>query len=161
MKKVVITIICVLMLFVYQISKGNGETLKISDNDFVFINNQKVFMNVADTFEKKAQGLMNIDKIAENQGMIFLFKKPDFKKFWMKNMKIPLDIVFIYNEKIVKIYKEVPVCEKYPCPLYDSEYKIDTVIEFKDGFCDKYNVKAGDKVKFSNDIKIKQSRVKE
>jgi len=161
MKKIVITIICILILFVYQITKTNGESLKPVSTDFVVIKNQKVFLDVADNREKITRGLMGVDNIAENQGMVFLFKKHDYKTFWMKNMKIPLDIVFISNEKIAKIYNEVPVCEKYPCPLYESKYKIDSVIEFKKGFCEKYNVKVGDKIKFSQDIKRKKAGLKE
>jgi len=161
MKKIVVTIICILMLFVYQIAKTNGASLKPDNFDFVIIKNQKVFLNVADTREKKRQGLMGVDNISENEGMVFLFKKSDYKTFWMKNMKISLDIVFISNEKIVKIYKEVPVCEKDPCPLYDSKYKINSVIEFKKGFCEKYNIKTGDKIKLSQEIKNKQSQLKE
>ncbi|OGI00014.1 MAG: hypothetical protein A2039_02275 [Candidatus Melainabacteria bacterium GWA2_34_9] len=161
MKKIVITIICILILFVYQITKTNGESLKPVSTDFVVIKNQKVFLDVADNREKITRGLMGVDNIAENQGMVFLFKKHDYKTFWMKNMKIPLDIVFISNEKIAKIYKEVPVCEKDPCTLYGSKYKIDSVIEFKKGFCEKYNVKVGDKIKFSQDIKRKKAGLKE
>ena len=149
------------MLFVYQMMKSNGESLKTSDLDFAFIKNQKIFVEVADTQEKRAQGLMYVDNIAENQGMIFLFEKPKVRVFWMKNMKIPLDILFINKDIIAKIYKEVPVCENDPCPLYSSKFISDTVIELKKGFCDKYNVKVGDKIKFSNDIKTKQDRVKQ
>ena len=104
---------------------------------------------------------MYIDKIADDQGMIFLFEKPDYKYFWMKNMKIPLDIVFLSNDKIVTIYKEVPVCEKDPCHLYASKYKIDTVLEFQKGFCEKYNVKIGDKIKLSQDIKLLKAGLKD
>jgi len=161
MKKFFIIIICILILFVYQMTKTNGASLKPVSTDFVVINNQKVFLDVADTREKVTQGLMGIDSIAENQGMVFLFKKSDYKTFWMKNMKIPLDIVFISNEKIAKIYNEVPICEKYPCPLYESKYKIDSVIEFKNGFCEKYNVKIGDKITFSRNIKLKKAGLKE
>ena len=161
MKKVAITIICILMLFVYQITKSNGESLKTSNSDFVFIKNQKIFLNVADSPEKLMKGLMYIDNISENQGMVFLFKKPDYKKFWMKNMKIPLDILFIYKDKIVKIDKEVPICEKDKCPLYESKYKIDSVLELKAGFCDKYNIKTGDEIKYSQDIKTKWISLKE
>jgi len=161
MKKFFITIICILILFVYQITKTNGASLKPVSTNFVVIKNRKVFLDVADNREKITQGLMGVDNIEENQGMVFLFKKPDYKTFWMKNMKISLDIVFISNEKVVKMYKEVPVCEKNPCPLYGSKYKIDSVIEFKKGFCEKYNVKIGDKITFSQDIKRKKAGLKE
>jgi uncharacterized protein len=161
MKKYALIIICILILFVCQVKLSSGEDLKTNTSDFGFVQNQKIFLNVADTPEKKIQGLMYIDKISEDQGMVFLFKNTDYKTFWMKNMKIPLDIVFISNDKIAKIYKEVPVCEKDPCPIYGSKYKVDTVLELKNGFCDKYNAKTGDKIKFSQSIKTKKAELKE
>ncbi|MEI8389944.1 MAG: DUF192 domain-containing protein [bacterium] len=161
MKKIATITISILMLLVCQLKISSANELKLNKYDFGIINNQKFFLNVADTPEKKIQGLMYIDKIAEDQGMIFLFKNPDYKNFWMKNMKISLDIVFLYNDKIVTIYKEVPVCEKDPCPLYVSKYKIDTVLEFQKGFCEKFNIKIGDKIKLSKDIKLIKSGLKD
>ena len=161
MKKITAIIITILVLFVCQLNICCANELKLNNYDFGIINNQKIFLNVADTTEKKIQGLMYINKITENQGMIFLFKNPDYKYFWMKNMKISLDIVFLYNDKIVTIYKEVPVCEKDPCPLYASKYKIDTVLEFQKGFCEKFNLKIGDKIKLSKDIKLIKSGLKD
>jgi len=70
-------------------------------------------------------------------------------------MKIPLDMLFNYHDKIAKIYKEVPVCEKDPCLVYSSIYKVDSVLELKAGFCDKYNIKEGDSLEFSQNIKNK------
>jgi len=161
MKKITLTLICILILFICQIKISDGETLKTNNSDFVFIKDKKIFLNIADTEEKKIKGLMYIDSISDNQGMVFIFKTPDYRTFWMKNMKIPLDIVFISNNKIATIYKEVPVCGKDPCQLYSSRHKIDSVIEFKNGFCDKNNIKIGDKIKFSENIKIKKAGLKE
>lgn len=164
MKKFLPTFLILILsaiLFLVDGQKSLGISLNTNKIDHVTLKNKKIILSVADTEKKIEQGLMFVDKITENEGMIFLFKVPDYKIFWMKNMKIPLDILFIYNNKIVKIYKEVPECKNYPCETYESKYKVDSVLELKSGFCKKFNVKAGDKVKFSRDINIKQAKLKE
>ncbi len=154
------TMIFVLIIFTVCLQSSRGESFTVNDSDYATIKNKKVFLNSADTEEKKLNGLMYIDNLPENHGMVFLFEKLDYRTFWMKNMKIPLDILFIKNDKIVKIYKEVPVCRYEPCEFYKSKYKIDSVIELKSGFCAKYNIKTGDKIKFSKSIQIKKNNLK-
>jgi len=154
MKKVAVTIICILMIFVYQYSQSRAENLKTNDSYFVIVKNKKIIVSIARTKPELMKGLMYIDNLPEDKGMIFLFQEPDYKAFWMKNMKIPLDILFIYKDKVVTIDKEVPFCKKDPCPVYESKYKVDKVLELKAGFCKKYNVKTGDKIKLSPDVFI-------
>ncbi|MFH0702946.1 MAG: DUF192 domain-containing protein [bacterium] len=88
------------------------------------INNKKVVLEVADTDLLREKGLMRRNTLKENSGMIFLFDYPDYVNFWMKNVKIPLDILFINGDKIVNIYKEASVCKKEPCRIYPSKFKI-------------------------------------
>ncbi len=45
-------------------------------------------------------------------GMLFIFDQKAPREFWMKNVKIPLDILFVNDKKIVKIYKKVPICKE-------------------------------------------------
>ena len=154
MKKTAIKIICLLMLFVCIASQVFAESLKTKDSEFVILKNKKVFLSVAQTKPELIKGLMYIDNLPEEKGMIFLFQEPDYRFFWMKNMKIPLDMLFIYKDKIVKIEKAVTVCKKDPCTVYESKYKADKVLELKAGFCEKYKIKNGDKIKLSSDVII-------
>lgn len=160
MKKFIKVLIVIIISITCHCGPVFGKTLNINDSDYVIINNRKVFLNVADTQSKRSRGLMFVDKLSEDQGMVFLFDISDYEYFWMKNMKIPLDIVFINDNKIAKIYKEVPVCKSDNCKLYNSEYKVDTVLELKTGFCSKYNVKVGELIRFSDGVKIKQNNLK-
>jgi uncharacterized membrane protein (UPF0127 family) len=63
----------------------------------IFTDSSKVEVKVeiADTPEKRQVGLMFREKLEKNSGMLFVFEEEQYVNFWMKNMKIPLDIIFI------------------------------------------------------------------
>lgn len=127
-------------------------------NSSVFINNKKITLEVADTPETRETGLMFRDNMDENHGMIFLFDKPEVTNFWMKNVKIPLDILFIYKNKIVKLYTMLSGCTNEPCEIYPSEHIVDSVIEVNSGFCYKNKIKAGQKIELDKNL---QERIRQ
>jgi len=66
-------------------------------------------VEVADTEEKRERGLMNRESMAADHGMLFVFDKADIYAFWMKDTKIPLDLVFLdASGKVVGIYSLKP-----------------------------------------------------
>lgn len=91
----------------------------------------------------KEKGLSVFTKINENDAMLFVFDKPEKYSFWMKDMKFPIDIVWLNQDnKIVDMVKSVaPIT--YPevfSPKKDSLY----VLEFNAGTMDKLKIKIGD-----------------
>lgn len=54
-------------------------------------------------------------------------------KFWMKNVRIPLDIIFIQNGRVVAIAAAVPPCNTESCPTYGSGTKVNWAIELYSG----------------------------
>jgi uncharacterized membrane protein (UPF0127 family) len=147
-----LTLYTLIALILVIILSFNIYAKNLPEEAYVVVNDKKVNLEIADTEEKREIGLMFRDKIQENQGMIFLFDKPDYVNFWMKNVKIPLDILFISKDKIVTIYNMVPICIQEPCEIYPSKYKIDYVIELQGGFCYKNKVKVGQTVKLSKSL---------
>ena len=65
------------------------------------LGNKKFKVKEAKTPEEKAAGLSNITELPENEGMIFYFDQPQTVSFWMKDTKIPLDIIFINEDQEV------------------------------------------------------------
>lgn len=117
------------------------------------INFKEFLVEVANDLKSRTKGLSLREKMDENQGMLFVFEKPGFHSFWMKDMKFDLDIIWIFYDTIVYIEKNV----KAPSLEGDTELKIYTpkeranlVLEVNSGISSKYNFKIGDKIKIEN-----------
>ena len=111
----------------------------------VKIAGKKFRLTTAKTQEARAQGLSDRDKMPAD-GMIFLFDTPQPLTFWMKNMRFPIDIIWINGNKIVAITKNArpePEISDENLKRYFSGYYANTVIELNAGDCDKYKIKAG------------------
>lgn len=116
-------------------SEKNTATVKIGNNILK--------LEVASTEAQREKGLMGRTKINPNTGMLFVFDYPQLTNFWMKNMKTSIDIVFISDKKIGKIYYNVPICTTESCPIYPSEKAVKYVIETQAGFCKRNGIKPG------------------
>jgi uncharacterized membrane protein (UPF0127 family) len=102
---------------------------------------------LARTSHDQEVGLAKFNKIDNNQGMLFIFSKPDYYSFWMKNMKFPIDIIFINGSKIVDIFQKVPVQkDNNNLPTYTTGEKADKVLEINAGLTNKYKIKIGDNI---------------
>jgi len=110
----------------------------------VEIAGRTIYLEVAQTPQQQATGLMYRTELANNRGMLFPFNPPQIVGFWMKNVPIPLDIIFLHNGKVVKIAANLPSCTSHPCPVYPSEVPIDQVIELRGGQAAELGLKLGD-----------------
>lgn len=117
--------------------------------DFLTINIENkvsIKAELADTNIKRTKGLSNKEKLAENQGMLFVFEKPGFYSFWMKEMKFPIDILWIDSEQKVIDLTENLSPETFP-QIFQPLKPVQYVLEVNAGFIKKYNIKIGDKIK--------------
>jgi uncharacterized membrane protein (UPF0127 family) len=114
----------------------------------VEIGSVKVFVDIANTRETQEQGLSGRINLKSDEGMLFVFPRPDKYSFWMKDMLFPLDIIWLNNDlKIVYIKKDASprsFPESY-APPENSRY----VLEVTAGFAEKNNLKVGDVAKFT------------
>jgi hypothetical protein len=115
--------------------------------EVVFPDNTKVTVEIADTEEKRARGLMFRERMAPNEGMIFLFEEPGTYPFWMKNTLIPLDMIWLdRSARIVWIAESVPPCKADPCPSYDHKGEALYVVEVVSGFSKAHKLNVGDRL---------------
>lgn len=106
---------------------------------------------IADTTEKRAKGLMYRDSLANNRGMLFTFAEPQLWTFWMKNTRIPLDIIWMDGKKrIVHIERNVPTCSRTDdgCPQYQPNDSALYVLELAAGMADSLKLQRGSVLKF-------------
>lgn len=76
------------------------------------IGNKEYKVKEATTDEEKMRGLQGISELPSDEGMLFYFDPPQEVSFWMKDVEIPLDIVFINeDQEVIKIYKGKPMNE--------------------------------------------------
>jgi uncharacterized protein len=110
------------------------------------LNSRTIRLEIADTRAKQAQGLSDRPQLKENEGMLFVFPEKQVRRFWMKNMHFPLDIIWLDDEKIVYISKNLAPEGESPQRTYSSVYPVNHVLEINAGLCDRYRLKAGDTI---------------
>lgn len=115
------------------------------------INNARLKVEIADTKEKRSKGLGGREKLATDEGMLFIFEKAGRYPFWMKGLTYPLDFIWINKDTVLDITPNVqsplPGQADQSLPIYTSEKEIDKVLEVNGGTVQKLNIKIGDSVK--------------
>jgi uncharacterized membrane protein (UPF0127 family) len=107
-----------------------------------------VSVEIADTEPVRQRGLMFRERLAPNEGMVFVFPEPGDYPFWMKNTLIPLDLLWLDAQaRIVSIARSVPPCKADPCPSYPPDATASYVLEVVSGFARQHGLKVGDVVK--------------
>jgi uncharacterized membrane protein (UPF0127 family) len=104
-------------------------------------------LEVASTREQQSLGLMYRTQLADNRGMLFPFEFPRRAAFWMKNVPIALDMVFLLDGRIQAIAENVPPCLEDPCAVYGpGSLLVDQVIELRGGRAAELGLQPGDRV---------------
>lgn len=110
---------------------------------FVTINDNVFRVKPAITPEAISEGMKNKTFDSKNEGMFFLLDEHEHC-FWMKDCIIPIDMLFIKDGVIVKIFAECPPCRESQCETYCSV--CDRVLEIGGGVTKEFGIKEGDSV---------------
>jgi len=115
----------------------------------VVINNKAIKVEIAETATEQRQGLSGRTDLCADCGMLFIFPDSQIRKFWMKNMNFPLDIIWIDENKIVNISKNLPPEGASPQESYSSQLPVNNVLEVDAGYFERNQFKIGDEVKYN------------
>ncbi len=140
MKKIILIALGLILLFTIifmALDLFFSKKIAIKDEPF------KVEMAVTDA--ERMRGLSGRKSLCQKCSMLFIFEKPGNYSFWMKDMLFPLDIIWILDDRIVHIAKDVS-------PEFKGSIRpeniADKVLEINADLSDKYGLEIGDEVKF-------------
>jgi uncharacterized membrane protein (UPF0127 family) len=101
-------------------------------------------VELATTDEARERGLMFVENMPKDHGMLFIYESAAPRSFWMKNCRIPLDILFFDDEaRFVGAHYRVPTCQGVNCPLFWSEVPARYVLELNAGVGEALGLKPG------------------
>ena len=109
----------------------------------------KIYVEVADTVEKRSLGLWKRSGLENGWGMLFVFGKRKQHGFWMKDMQFPLDIIWLENHRIVHILRNVqPAKSGVIPPVMKPPVDINFVLEIDAGRADELKLQVGQRLKY-------------
>jgi uncharacterized protein len=115
----------------------------------IFPNGFVVSVETVADDELRAQGLMYRDHLDPAAGMLFFFPAEGEYPFWMKNTRIPLDIIWIGKDRrIAHVKHDVPPCVTVECPSYPPNAQAQYVLEVAAGGAKRHGLKVGDQLRF-------------
>jgi len=115
------------------------------------IANKKYKVQVAETDEEKQKGLQGVTSLPEDEGMLFVFEEPDEISFWMKDTKIPLDVIFIDEDlQVISVQQGIPENEEFM-----TENNVNFVLEVNQNS----GIKVGDELEFSPESKVNMNKM--
>jgi len=147
MRKIVLTVFLaalvlgMLAVVLFQIRKGPA---------IVELGGVSILIEIVDDHLSRVRGLSGRENLPENNGMLFVFDSRAYHSIWMKDMKFPIDIIWIGDSKVVDLAEGTPVPEKNTAdsvlPLYRPGAPAEFVLEVNAGFVKKHNIQIGDSV---------------
>ncbi len=119
----------------------------LAGEPWVDVNGQRFQVEIAADDQSRAMGLMYRDELADDRGMLFLFRREAPRSFWMMNTRIPLDIIYLDRDlRVVSIVGNARPCRRPPCPSYPSRGPAQFVLELNAGQAAALGLAPGDQL---------------
>lgn len=113
MRKFLPLALLIIVVVTFVLQKSFSEKL------VYFPDGTAVAIELATKPEEKSRGLMFRESLEEGRGMLFIFEREGYHAFWMKNVRFPIDILWLDESfTVVHIAASVPPCSAEPCPSY-------------------------------------------
>lgn len=112
---------------------------------WVEIGGKRYTVEIADDDTERARGLMFRDTLDDGTGMLFIHEAEEPQAYWMKNTRIPLDILYFdAGRKLVTQQRNVPPCSAGDaCPSYPSDQPARFVLELNAGEAERLKLQDG------------------
>ena len=131
-----LTLCCVLLIlalvfYVFSLRPMRNIPLQIAG--------QTLRVQVAETQAQLTQGLSGTDQLLEGHGMLFAFTTSRTWQFWMKDMRYPLDIIWLDEHKQVLYIAQNLAPNTYP-KLFGPDKPARYVLEVPAGYAQRYQI---------------------
>lgn len=118
-----------------------------AETPWVEVHGQRFTVEIADDDASRARGLMFRDHLPADHGMLFIWRQEAPRAFWMRNTRIPLDIIYLNRDfVVVDIAHNARPCRTPPCPSYPSARPAQYVLEINGGLSAELGLTIGDTI---------------
>jgi len=109
------------------------------------INRKPLTVEMVSLQQDVEQGLSDRSSMPPDRGMLFVFKDAQTRSFWMQRMHFPLDILFIRNNTVVEMARNLPppATPAEPPATYNTKETADRVLEINAGQSEAYGLQVG------------------
>ena len=115
--------------------------------EWVELKGTRIAIEVADDHTERARGLMHRDRLGAGNGMLFVHADEERQAYWMKNTKIPLDILYFDARRRLVSVSHAPPCSLGDrCPPYPSAGPALYVLELDAGEAAALGIERGDEL---------------
>ncbi|MFH0856299.1 MAG: DUF192 domain-containing protein [bacterium] len=143
-KIIIFLFVVILFIFIFFILSGRKKI------DYIKIRDNKINIEIVNTDETRYKGLSGRENLCADCGMLFVFNDLRERYFVMRDMNFPLDIIWIKENRVIKIDKNLSPEGHNPVNIYSPSEPIDMVLEVNGGFCDRKGIKEGEEIKIRN-----------
>ena len=145
----IVTIVCFLLILCFKSETAQALEFEYALATVITESGISIHVEVSDTPEKRSLGLGKRDMLQKDWGMLFVFQKRIPHHFWMKDMRFPIDIIWIDNHRIVEMAEKISPPEKdaFPKvlkPIYPSNF----VLEIEAGRAKTLGLRMGQKLRY-------------
>lgn len=131
---------------------GRHKSMSEYNDGTIILGNKAVKIEMADTIDKQRLGLAGREVLRENEGMLFVYDQALPRRFWMKGMLMPIDMIWIKDNQVVDISAGVqpqPGAADHELEFYSPSSEADKVLELTSGWAEQNDLNIGDEVKFN------------
>lgn len=144
---------------------SNSSISKSSDVKFenasIKLGSKILKVDLAESAEQQARGLMYVKKISDDYGMLFIYSESAIRHFWMKNTLVPLSIGFFDSDKKlfeIKNMKPMRSLLSKEIDTASSSKPAMYALEVNQGWFEKNKVTVGTKFSWINEVKPKTKK---
>lgn len=146
---VIFSILSLYLIFGFEWRVNNNALCGDYELVSLVLGNETTKLFVSDDECKRRVGLSGKEALKDSEGMFFVFEEKDYNGIWMKDMKFPIDIIWLDEEYSVVEIEENVLPETFP-KIFGDKTLSKYVIEVSSGFVGRFGLNIGDIIDISN-----------